>query len=399
VHDPEFLLWREYAVRAWPTLVFIGPDGRVLGQNSGEPDPQRLLEWVELLVQEARAGGALRPARLELRPTVAPSRRLRYPAKLKPLPRPAVHRSGGARHWALADAGHHQVVILDDAGQEITRIGSGQAGFTDGALEEATLRSPQGLICAEEALYIADTGNHAIRRADLVAGRLETLAGNGARGPALGDPVPARGAALASPWDLERSGSHLYFANAGTHQLGLLDLAQGTVRALAGDSGEAIVDGPARAARLAQPSGLALDAEGARLYFVDSETSSVRVVEDVKGEPVVRTLAGTGLFDFGHVNGPLAEARFQHPLGIAVHDGRLLVADSYNGALRAIELARGEVCDFDENFACEDALCIPPAEPAGVWADGAGRVFLVDTNNHRVLEFDPARRAYHTWVG
>jgi DNA-binding beta-propeller fold protein YncE len=197
---------------------------------------------------------------------------------------------------------------------------------------------------------------------------------------------------------LELDGNRLYIANAGTHQLGVLDLGERTVSALAGDSGEAIQDGPARRARLAQPSGLALSADKNALYFADSETSSVRVVEDLHGAPRVRTLTGTGLFDFGHRNGPLAEARFQHPLGVAVRDGTLLVADSYNAALRSIDLAKAEAGDVDEGFLCEDPVCLPLAEPAGVTADGDERILLVDTNNHRVLAYDLAKRTYRTWA-
>jgi len=170
------------------------------------------------------------------------------------------------------------------------------------------------------------------------------------------------------------------------------------VTALAGDSGEAIEDGPARRARLAQPSGLALNSNRDSLYFVDSETSSVRVVDDLPGAPSVRTLAGTGLFDFGRRNGPLQQAQFQHPLGIAIRNGSLIVADSYNAALRVIDLAKGEVSDLDDGFLCEDPVCLPLAEPAGVAAAPDGRVLLVDTNNHRVLEFDLKRRSYHSWA-
>jgi hypothetical protein len=181
--------------------------------------------------------------------------------------------------------------------------------------------------------------------------------------------------------------------------LGVLDLERLTVAALAGDSGEAIQDGPARQARLAQPSGLALSAARDALYFADSETSAVRVVEDLRGAPRVHTLVGTGLFDFGHRNGPLAQAQFQHPLGVAACNGGLLVADSYNAALREIDLAKAEVGDADEGFLCEDPICLPLAEPAGVVADGVSRVLLVDTNNHRVLAYDLAKRSYRTWAG
>jgi thiol-disulfide isomerase/thioredoxin len=390
IHDPELRLWREYAVRAWPTLIFVSPDGRITGQHSGEPDPERLIDAVGKTLAQWRAEGVLRPGVLALAPIEAPARRLSFPGKIKPA-------SGAAKRWVLADSGHHQIVLLDDDGGEIARYGAGAAGFVDGTADTARFNGPQGLIADEGAIYVADTGNHALRRIDRSDGRVTTLAGTGSRGMALGEAAPALGTALASPWDLERDGDRLYFANAGTHQLGVLDLAAGTVARLAGSGAEAIVDGAAADAALAQPSGLALTPDRARLYFVDSETSALRVLV-LDGTERVETLIGSGLFDFGHVNGGLAEARLQHPLGVAWWDGRIAVADSYNAALRSVDPAAGAVSDLDDGFLCSDALCLPLAEPAGIAADGSRRLLVADTNNHRVVEYDAAARRSRTWA-
>ena len=391
VHDPDFLIWRQYGVRAWPTLVFIAPDGGVIDQVSGEPDPERIVAAVGGMVERARAGGVLAPASLELKPATAQGGALAFPGKMKRL-----DGAGEAAGWALTDGGHHQIVLLDGLGTERERVGSGARGFGDGGFREASFDGPQGLAAAADTLYVADTGNHAIRKIDLAAGRVTTLAGNGRRGPVLAGAQAAAAAVLASPWDLEVDGERLYFANAGSHQLGLLDLGRGTVERLAGDGDESIEDGAAATSRLAQPSGLSLSADRGILYFVDSETSSVRALR-LGPEPHVTTLIGTGLFDFGHVNGDFAGARFQHPLGIVSDGARLLVADSYNGALRVLDLGSRRVSDLDDGFACEDEVCLPSREPAGVAADGNGGVFMVDTNNHRVVLYRPAERAYRTW--
>lgn len=394
VNDPGMTLWRQYGVRAWPTLVFIAPDSRIIGHVPGEPDPERLFEVVSELVAAHRQEGQLAPAPLALAPLEASGGRLAFPGKIKPLPEPW----SGAR-WVLTDAGHHQIVLFDDAGGELRRFGSGRAGFADGAAEEASFLAPQGLVCAAGAIYVADTGNHAIRRIELKGGMVTTLAGMGRRGPALEGEEGGREASLASVWDLEVSGSRLFFANAGTHQLGEFDLSRGTVKALAGTGGEDIMDGPAAEALLAQPSGLALSPEGARLAFADSETSSVRLLT-LDGAARVQTVVGAGLFDFGHVNGPLPQARLQHALGLAWLDAeRLLVADSYNHALRLIDLARGRLSDFDDgSFVCQDALCLPLGEPAGLWAEDGDRVLVSDTNNHRVLEYRVAEKIYRSWA-
>ncbi len=394
VNDPDMVLWREYGVRAWPTLMFVSPTGAVIGQALGEPDAELLMRAVTSLVEEAGAKGVLRPSALELIGTALPERRLSYPGKLKTLP-----GGNGHRLWAIADGGHHQIALLDDTGAAVMRYGSGEAGLLDGPPDMARFNSPEGLVATAEAIYVADTFNHAIRCIDRASGQVTTLAGNGQRGPVLGDPTPADQAVLASVWDLEISGNRLFFANAGTHQLGELDLDAATVQALAGTGGEDLRDGPAGEALLAQPSGLALSPDGSVLGFADSETSSIRLLY-LNDAPRVDTLVGAGLFDFAHTNDTFALARFQHPLGLSWLDAKsLLVADSYNSALRLIDLDRGEVRDFDNHdFVCQDPICLPLAEPAGVTADGSGRVLVVDTNNHRVVEFATATLTYRTWA-
>jgi len=400
IHDPEMRLWRQYAVRAWPTLMFIDPQGYVLGALPGEPDLRQMLELVTKLLDEQRMHGTLRPSAFPLTPPQVPAARFRFPGKIKPVP-------GSPRRWALADAGHHQIVLLDDAGAELARIGAGEPGREDGAAGSARFNAPQGLAADARSIYVADTGNHALREIDLATLAVETIAGTGRRGRPLGEPEIALDLALASPWDCEQRGTALYFANAGTHQLGVMDLRRSRIRLLAGNGGEDIVDGPAAEALLAQPSGLALSADGESLYFADSETSAARVLRAPGTETAhVQTLVGTGLFEFGHRNGSFAEARLQHPLGVALlGDAMLLVADSYNHGVRVLDLAHGLVRDLDDGFTCLDAVCLPmKGEPAGVWADAEAptddpRLLLSDTNSHRILEIFPARRSYRTWAG
>ena len=88
---------------------------------------------------------------------------------------------------------------------------------------------------------------------------------------------------------------------AGSHQIWTLNLDTNVVQATVGTGAESIVDGPPEEAALAQPSGIAADAEGV-LYFADSETSSVRFA-DTTTMHEVRTLVGSGLFDFGDADG------------------------------------------------------------------------------------------------
>ena len=392
IHDPEMTIWRAYGVNAWPTLIVIGSDGSILGAIPGEPDPDRLLGGIDNLVAQSAKAGTLKPAPFNLTPLPEPKGRFLFPGKLKPIP-------GHDKKWVLADGGHNQIVLLDDSGKDLARYGSGQAGLLDGAAGEARFNHPQGVIASSDAIFVADTENHVIRRIELASGLVTTLGGTGKRGMQLHVPEPGRTRALASPWDLELRGDQLFFANAGTHQIGVLDLKSGTVAALAGTGEEGLRDGRAAAASMAQPSGLALSADGNTLYLADSESSAIRAIT-LSADPQLLTLVGAGLFDFGWVNGNFRKARLQHPLGVAVEDGRVLVADTYNSTIRELQLAKHTVADFDAGgeFTCVDPVCIPTREPAGIVVDTPDRIFLVDTGNHRIEEYRLTTKTYHTWA-
>ncbi|MER6428359.1 NHL domain-containing thioredoxin family protein [Streptomyces sp900105245] len=331
--DPELATWKQYAVRAWPTLVVIDPEGYVVAQHAGEGHVHAIERLVEELEAEHEAKGTLRRGDSPYVPPEPEPTTLRFPGKLLLLP------SG---NLLVSDTTRHQLVELaEDAETVVRRIGSGARGFADGGPGEAAFNEPQGLaLLGDGAVVVADTVNHALRRLDLATGAVTTLAGTGRqwwRGSATSG--PARGTDLSSPWDVAVFGGRVWIAMAGVHQLWTYDPETGTVAAAAGTTDEGLVDGPGAEAWFAQPSGLAATAE--RLWVADSETSALRWV-DRDGH--VRTAVGTGLFDFGHRDGPAAEALLQHPLGVtALPDGSVAVADTYNHALRRYDPATGEV--------------------------------------------------------
>jgi hypothetical protein len=134
------------------------------------------------------------------------------------------------------------------------------------------------------------------------------------------------------------------------------------------------------------------------LYWVDPESSSVRRVP-IEGDGNVETIVGTGLFDFGDVDGPQETALFEHPQGIAYHDGALYVADTYNHKIREIDLASGEVRTVagvgSEGNIDSDTGPARLNEPGGI-AAGAGVLYVADTNNNSVRTVDPIRETVST---
>ncbi|MGZ4451078.1 MAG: alkyl hydroperoxide reductase, partial [Nocardioides sp.] len=206
-----------------------------------------------------------------------------------------------------------------------------------------------------------------LRTLDLETGDTAVVAGTGAVWrPGGARSGPALSVDLSTPWDVAVWDGEVVVAMAGTHQLWAFDGS--SVRVLAGTTGEGLRDGDALTAYLAQPSGLAPGTD--RLWFADAETSALRWYRD--GE--VGTAVGTGLFDFGHRDGPADEALLQHPLGVtALPDGSVAVCDTYNGAVRR----------YDPATATVSTLVTGLAEPSDAVVDG-DHLLVVESAAHRV---------------
>ncbi|MGY0059944.1 NHL domain-containing thioredoxin family protein [Streptomyces sp. LZ34] len=370
--DPELATWKQYAVRAWPTLVVVDPEGYVVAQHAGEGHAHALEKLVAELEAEHGAKGTLRRGDGPYVPPEPVATELRFPGKALLLP-------GGT--FLVSDTTRHRLVELAADGESVLRrIGAGERGLVDGPADQARFSEPQGLaLLPDGTVIVADTVNHALRSLDLATGEVRTVAGTGRQwwqgSPAAG---PAREVDLSSPWDVAWFADRLWIAMAGVHQLWTYDPADGTVRAAAGTTNEGLVDGPAAEAWFAQPSGLAATED--RLWIADSETSAVRYVErdrdrgDSEDGFVVRTAVGTGLFDFGHRDGPADQALFQHPLGVtALPDGSVAISDTYNHALRRFDPASGEV----------STLATDLREPSdAVLVDGD--IVVVESARHRL---------------
>lgn len=389
VSDADLALWSAYAVRAWPTLVLIDPDGYVVAQRSGEgafaPFDRVLTEQIP----RYRAAGRLHPAPLPAAdddddpPPVAGAVALRYPAGL------AADAAGG--RLFIADTGHHRLLVADVAGRVLQTIGAGAPGLVDGPAETARFRDPRGLAYDAEtdALFVADTGNHAVRRVDLATGAVATLTGTGRQAPWGAATTGETEGALSSPWDVLLHDGWVWVAMAGVHQIWRLDPATGQGAAWAGNAYEHLVDAPRRDAQLAQPSALATD--GAHLFFLDAESSALRRVPFGGDDAAVETLIGEGLFAFGDVDGRRPQARLQHPLGLLWTPDGLVLADTYNHRLKRYDAAARAVFTLAGDGRRGRADGGPNAarfdEPGALAWDGA-RVVVADTNNHRLAAVD-----------
>ena len=410
VNDARMAIWNTYGARSWPTLVLIDPAGDIVWAASGERSFEDIKNVIDRGLPFYKAQGLLKPAP---RPAILdaskhPTTPLRYPGKV------LADEKGG--RLFIADSNHNRIVVAKLDGKLDSVIGSGKIGHEDGSFDACSFNHPQGMALVDNALYVADTENHLIRKADLTAGRVSTVAGTGQKGnpfdvseqraaasAATGESQNSRlrKVAIASPWALWAHDKNLYIAMAGMHQIWKMPLDESDVGPYAGNVREDIVDGPLlstvafdpRFSSFAQPSGLSSD--GKSLFVADSEGSTVRSVPfDPNGK--VETLVGlTGtLFDFGDTDGSGRDVRLQHCLDVAWWGGKLYVADTYNNKIKVIDVERRTCNTFvgtgqSGSLDADKGAAATFNEPAGISAAG-GKLYVADTNNHTMRVVDLA---------
>lgn len=385
VNDANMTIWRTYGVNSWPSLFLIDPEGYIVGRGSGEGLYEALDARIKELIKVHKGKKTLntRPLKFELAREAGDSP-LFFPGK--------VLADAAGKRLFIADSTHHRIVITDLSGKKIAVAGTGQSGKADGPFATATFNDPQGMAVQGDVLYVADRKNHLIRRLHLKDHTVQTIAGVGEQGRDRGDGGPARTTGLNSPWDLLLNDDLLYIAMAGHHQIWTLDLAKERLEPFAGNGRENIKDGPLASANFAQPSGLATD--GKSLFVADSEVSAIRSVP-LKAEGEVKTLIGQGLFEFGDVDGKADKARLQHALGVAYHDGKLYVADTYNSKLKVLDLKDRRLATYLGGEPSGWLTAPTFVEPAGIsYADG--KLYVADTNAHRIRVVDLKTNAVAT---
>ncbi|MEU4692130.1 NHL domain-containing thioredoxin family protein [Actinoplanes sp. NPDC023714] len=370
VDDGDMHLWQQYAAKAWPTLAVVDPTGYLVASMAGEGHAEGLSRLIDELIEKHEADGTLHRGDGPYVPPPAPDGLLRFPGK-------AIELANG--NLLVSDSARHSIVELTADGETLVRrFGS--------STRNEPFSEPQGLVQLPAEIsnitgydvIVADTVNHQLRAIATETGEIHVVAGSGKPWRSSVDDLPhdALVADLSSPWDVAWYDGKVIIAMAGIHQLWWFDPIKRTVGVYAGTTVEALRDGPLPDVWMAQPSGLSVSADGKRLWIADSETSALRYVED----GVLHTAVGQGLFDFGHVDGTADEALFQHPLGVtALPDGSVLVADTYNGAVRRFDPSTDQVSTVDSGL----------AEPSDVLVTASGEVLVVESAAHRLTRLAP----------
>ena len=388
VNDSDMKIWNIYGVHAWPALILIDPSGRIVNRYTGEDVFGVFDENIASLIKQFDRIGLLQHKPFDLAPETDRQKdsTLYFPGGIL-----ADEASG---KLFVSDTGHNRIIVARFDGSILEIYGSGDRGFLDGPFDLAKFNQPRGLALSNRTLYVADTGNHSIRAVNLSIKKVTTLAGTGRQGKSLNIKGKTSVAALNSPWDLEVIGDKLFVAMAGAHQLYRIDLQNDTIYLFAGEGFEGHTDGLRRKAALAQPSGLATD--GNRLFFTDSQSSSVRWI-DTRGNSVVTTIVGRGLYQFGDKDGSGHDVLMQHPMGLSYYSDLLFVADTYNNKIKVIDPSTASVGTFLGNGTAGNVdEPVPLFNEPGDISSTLGMLFIADTNNHSIRVADIRTRKVKT---
>jgi len=300
------------------------------------------------------------------------------PAVSAALNRPVYVHLDGAGSLYISDENNQRIRRVDGAGVITTFAGNGTAGFSGdgGPATAASLRGPTGT-CSDAAgnVYINDTLNHRVRRVDR-AGNITTYAGDGNTATLN---LPIRCAVDAN--------GVLYLAEQGGHRIrriaaahSLATVAGNGSRGFSGDGG------PASAAVLDNPTAVAVDYAG-NVFFSDQGNQRIR---RIGADGVITTVAGNGSPGFSGDNGPAMAAQLNFPGGLAVDQaGQLYVADGPNHRVRRLD-RNGNIRTLVGNgtgvFAGDGAQALGASLNGafGISLDAGGNLFIADTLNNRV---------------
>jgi sugar lactone lactonase YvrE len=304
-----------------------------------------------------------------------------------------------------------------------TVTGTGTSGFSgDGGLAiDAQLDSPTGVAFDQVGnLYIADRFNHRIRKVIAATGVITTVAGSGFSGPNnggfSGDGGLATDAQLDSPARVivDEMGN-LYIADSYNDRIRKVIAATGVITTVAGTeiAGYGGDNGLATSAQLDGPLGVAIDKIG-NLYIADANNNRIRQVIAATG--IITTVAGSG--PTGHGNGgfsgdggPASEAQLNYPTHVAMDGaGNLYIADSENHRIRQVIAATGIITTVAGSGSTENgnggfsgdggpATDAQLNYPSGVAVDGQGNLFIADNSNHRIRKVIAATGVITTVAG
>ncbi len=300
----------------------------------------------------------------------------------------------------IADTNNVRIRMISTAGTISTLAGSGSGGFSGdaGPAVKAQFYRLFGIaVDGAGNLFIADTYNARIR--EVAGGIINTVAGNGTEGFG-GDRGQALAAMMNDPVGVAVDGAgNILIADQNNYRIrrvssgGITTLAGTGMLSYSGDGG------PATAAQMNQPAGIAVDGSG-NIYVVDSSNSRVRIIS---AGGVITTFAGTGAAGYSGDNGQATGAQLNNPWGVAVDGGgNVYISDTFNSVIRKVlpsgvitTVAGGGSAQGDGGPATGAALSLPQ----GIALDPVGNLFIADVGSARILKVSASDGTISTVAG
>jgi thiol-disulfide isomerase/thioredoxin len=393
INDPERRIWKEFDIKQWPSFIVINPYGVIKKRLEGKNEINKLTDYVASQIKKYKfqiSRDAL-PILLEKFNNIGNV--LSFPTKLA-FANNFTFKSRQLPVIFVANTGQNSIVVSTITGETLLKIGNSQSGLVDGSFDVASFNSPQGLLYDDNKLFVADTGNHAIRVINFKEGKVQTIIGNGMRGEVIQDnDIDGKTIALSSPTDIEffPDNNNLVISNSGTNQILLYNINEQDISVFAGNGQEGFVDGKYPDNRLAQTSDMSV--YGDKLYFVDALSSTLRSANE-DGE--IKTLVNS-LNDSKTSNNSLEFAtnkvieqsnqalHLQSPKALLADDTGIYIADSLNNRLRKYDYTTMQLRDLvGGNRGDEIGQKTNFDEPSGI-ISVLDRFYISDTNNNRVV--------------
>lgn len=384
VNDHELKIWNSFGIRARPTFVLIDPHGKEVARY--ENQIEKVVHDTKKLLAKYKYQINREPLPMLAESYNAIGNVLNFPTKLE-YAQNFSYKSRQLPAIFISNSGQNNIIIASLSGDIIVKIGSGKQGFVDGSFDVAAFSSPRGLLFDGAKLYVADTGNNALRVVDFKEEKVETVIGaSGQKGEVVdgGEIAEAKKFDLASPSDLKffPDKNTIAIANSGTNQILSYKIKNRTISVLAGNGLQGIEDGKYPSNSLAQTSDMSVF--GHKLYFVDALSSSLREVDE-NGN--VKTLIGSE-GKSGHENGGASKALMQHPLGILADDTGIYVSDSFNHRIRKYDFSSGQIRDLiGTEVGDETGVKTRFDEPEGI-ISVLNHFYVADSNNNRIVSVE-----------
>jgi len=284
----------------------------------------------------------------------------------------------------VAESGNHLIrKIVISTGAVTTVAGTGSSGSANGTATTASYYYSRQITTHRTNLYVTDSANHLIRKIVISTGAVTTVAGTGSSGSANGTGTSA---SFNYPQWITTDGTNLYVADTNNSLIRKIVISTGAVTTVAGTGSSGSADNTTgTSASFNYPSGITTD--GTNLYVTDSENHLIRKIVISTG--VVTTVAGTG--SSGSANGTGTSASFNYPVGITTDGTNLYVADKGNHLIRKIVISTGVVTTVAGTGSSGSANGTGTSAsfnlPRGITTDGTN-LYVAEYGNHLIRKIE-----------